>query len=372
MNELKVPLSKPCFDFEEVKSILQPFKTGWVSDGPLVKEFEDKFAKYLGVEHSVAVSSCTAGLHLSLLALGIGGGDEVIVPDFTHPSTGHSVFYVGATPILVDIDVNTFNIDVSKIEDAVTKKTKAIVPVHLFGNPANMGAIMEIAESRDLKVVEDAACAHGAEYDGKKIGGIGDLTCFSFHGRKILTTGEGGMITTNDGELAEKLKLLRSHGMSIPAWKREDEFQLAGFVERGYNYRLSDIQAAVGLVQLKKLDDFVKERRKLAKHYNYMLEYMPFQTPVVEEKGKHSYQSYVVLLDPKINRNEKIIELRKRGVGCQIGTYSLHMQKTFPKQKGKFKNSLEAFERSLAIPMYNGMHEEHFYKVFEEIDEVFP
>jgi perosamine synthetase len=322
-----------------------------------VKEFEDKIAEYLGVKDTIAVTNCTSALHLALLSIGVKEGDEVLVADYTLPATGHSVLYCGAKPVFVDVDLKTYNINSEQIEEKITDKTKAIIPVHTFGQPAEMDEIMEIAEEYNLKVIEDAACAFGAKYKNKYAGTIGDACCFSFHARKGITTGEGGMAVTNNKNLAEKIRNLSVFGMTS-AWDREKstEFIIPEFTEVGYNYKMSDISAAVGVGQLRKLEgiDFI-------------------EAPCVNKNVKHIYQSYVALVDKRINRNKLIETLTKKGIQTQIGTYASHIQPVY-NSTDKCPNSLEIFNRSLALPMYYMLREEdidvatvHLKKALEEL-----
>ena len=356
---LNIPLTRPYFDEEEIEEIREVLESGWVSQGPKTKEFEDAFAKYVGAKYAVAVTNCTAALHLSLLGIGIEKGDEVLVADFTHPATGHSVLYCGAKPVFIDVDLRTYNIDPDLIEEKITEKTKAIIPVHTFGQPADMDAVMEIASDYDLRVIEDAACAHGAKYKNKFAGTIGDTGCLSFHARKGMTTGEGGMLVTNDEELAEEIRNLSVYG-TVSAWDREksDKFIIPAFVKLGYNYKMSDISAAVGIVQLRRLDKLIEKKRILAKYWDERIQELEFiEPPYCSKDVKHVYQSYVALVDKKINRN-KLIELtRNMGVQTQIGTYACHVQPVYNSNQ-KCPNSLDIFNRSLSLPMYYKLREE--------------
>ena len=353
-----IHLLRPYFDSEELKEVKKVFDSGWVSQGPKVKEFEDKIVEYLGVKYAIAVTNCTSALHLALLSIGIKKGDEVLVADFTFPATGHSVLYCGAKPVFVDIDLKTYNINPESIEEKITERTKAIIPVHTFGQPAEMDKIMEIAKNHNLKVIEDAACALGAKYNDKYAGTIGDVCCFSFHARKGITTGEGGMVVTNDENLAEKIRNLSVFGMTS-AWDREKstEFIIPEFTELGYNYKMSDITAAVGVAQLRKFDEIIERKRELAKYWDDKLQEIEFiEPPYVSENVKHIYQSYVALVDKRINRNKLIERLLKKGVQAQIGTYASHIQPVY-NSEDKCPNSLEIFNRALALPMYYVLRE---------------
>lgn len=355
----KIPLLRPFFDSEELKEIQKVLESGWVSQGPKVKEFEKKVADYLGVKYAIAVANCTSALHLSSLSLGIKQGDEVLVADYTFPATGHSVLYCGAKPVFVDVDLRTYNINPERIEGKITERTKAIIPVHTFGQPAEMDRIKEISEKYDIKVIEDAACAFGAQYKGRYAGTIGDIGCFSFHARKGITTGEGGMVVTNNEDLAKRIRELSVFGMRN-AWdvERTDEFVIPEFINIGYNYKMSDIAAAIGVAQLKKLEKIIKRKIELAKYWDENLqEFEDIEAPFVKENVKHIFQSYVALLNPNIKRNKIIQELMQKGVQTQIGTYASHIQPVY-NSKEICPNSLEVFKRSLALPMYYMLNEE--------------
>ena len=371
----KIPLLKPYFDSEELKELQKVLDSGWVTQGPKVKEFEDKIAKYLGVKYAIAVTNCTSALHLALLSIGIKKGDEVLVADYTFPATGHSVLYCGAMPIFIDVDLRTYNMNLNLMEEKINDKTKAIIPVHTFGQPAEMDAIMEIAEDYNLKVIEDAACALGAKYKNKFAGTIGDIGCLSFHARKGITTGEGGMVVTNNKYLADKIRNLSVFGMTT-AWDREksDKFVIPEFTELGYNYKMSDITAAVGIAQLRKLDKIIERKRGLAKYWDEKLQEMEFiEPPYVSKNVKHIYQSYVALVDKRINRNKLIETLMKKGIQTQIGTYASHIQPVY-NSTDKCPNSIDIFNMSLALPMYYMLKEEdidvavaHLKKAVEEL-----
>jgi dTDP-4-amino-4,6-dideoxygalactose transaminase len=362
-----IPIAKPYFDEKEIKATAEVLSSGWIVQGPKVKEFERLVQTFQGCRHAVATTSATASLHLALIALGIGEGDEVIVPAFTHPSTANMVRHVGAFPVFVDIKLPDFNIDPSKIEGNITKKTRAIIPVHLFGLPADMDPIMEVARDFKLKVVEDAACALGSVYKGRKVGGIGDCGAFSFHPRKSITTGEGGMVTTNNQEIADRVKMLRSHGESLSDEFRHkaDEIVYPDFLLLGLNYRMTDIQAAIGVKQMEKLPHILAERRKIAMRYNKLLSDLAKKDflflPPEGIGSKHSYQSYVVLFREKMKRARDRLsnELQKKGIATRKGTYHVpgtkYYRQTFAFKKGDFPNSETADEKSLALPLYVGM-----------------
>jgi dTDP-4-amino-4,6-dideoxygalactose transaminase len=374
-----IPIAKPYFDEKEIKATAEVLSSGWIVQGPKVMEFEKLFQDFQGCQHAVATTSATTALHLALIALDIGKDDEVIVPAFTHPSTANVVRHVGALPVFVDIKLPDFNIDPSKIENKITKKTKAIIPVHLFGFPTDMDPIMEVAKHFKLKVVEDAACALGTVYKGRKVGMIGDCGAFSFHPRKSITTGEGGMVTTDGKEIADQVRMLRSHGESLSDEFRHksDEVVYPDFEMLGFNYRMTDIQAAIGVEQMKKLPYMLEERRRIAHRYNDLLsdlekkEYLLL--PPQRDGFLHSYQSYVILLKDKVRveRNELSNELQERGIATRKGTYHVPGIKCYREnsriEKGDLNNSKKADERSLAIPLYVGMEEADVNYVIENL-----
>jgi dTDP-4-amino-4,6-dideoxygalactose transaminase len=366
-----VPLSKPFFDNDETSEIKDVMDSGWVAQGPKVKEFEDNIANYLGVGYAVALSNCTAGLHLANLSMGIKPGDEVLVSDYTFPATGHSVLYCGAKPIFVDIDPKTYNIDPEKIEEKITEKTKAIIPVHTFGQSAEMDIILKIANTHHLPVIEDAACALGAMYQEKFSGTLGDVGCFSFHARKGITTGEGGMIVTNNKQIAEKIRFLSVFGMKT-AWERENlsEFTIPEFHETGYNYKMSDITAAVGVAQLRKLQKIIDRKRALALYWNEQLESIEeIEKPFVAPNSNHIYQSYVCLVDKRIKRNSLILELLRAGVQTQIGTYASHIQPVY-QSKDVCPCSLDIFNRSIALPMFYSLDESTIDHIIRKLKRI--
>lgn len=353
---MNIPLTKPFFDKDEIAEVKKTFKSGWVAgQGPKNKELENKFAKYVKTKYAVCVNNCTAALHLALLALGIGKGDEVLVPDFTFPATAHAVLYAGARPVFVDVASNTHNIDAGLIEKKITSKTKAIIPVHLFGQCADMAPILKIAKKYKLKVIEDAACAVGSRYKGKMAGSMGNIGCFSFHARKNITSGEGGIVTTNDKKIADTIRSLSCFGIAS-AFSRSKKFHIPKFNKLGYNYKLSDIAAAIALVQLRKSEQFIKKRNKLAGYYNKQLkDIKSINLPFVEKFNRHVYQAYPVVLDKSINRGKLLLDLKKKGIQTQIGTYALHRQPVYKAvkcNKKDFPNTHLVFEQSLVLPMY--------------------
>src|SRR3954451_7022905 len=290
-----IPIAKPYLTEEEAQAAYDTILTGWITQGPKVQEFEEKFAAYTGAHYAVAVSNCTTALHLSMIVSGIGPGDEVICPSMSYIATANAIKYVGATPVFAEVQQDTYNLDPVDTEKRISKKTKAIIVVHQMGMPADIDRFKKLCEQYDLKLIEDAACAAGSMYKGGKIGSHSEMVCFSFHPRKVISTGDGGMITTNREDYYHRLRLLRQHGMSINDRVRHEAKKIVfeDHVEVGYNYRMTDIQAAVGIKQLEKLDWIVDERRKIAADYNEAFKNLSFIQLPLEEEGYYSnYQSY--------------------------------------------------------------------------------
>jgi dTDP-4-amino-4,6-dideoxygalactose transaminase len=362
----KIPLARPFYDERDLEAVRKVLDSRWVAQGPTVIEFERRFAEYSGARFGVAVNSATSALQLALQAFGVGKGDEVIVPDFTFPATGNVVLALGANVVLADIDPGTFCVDAADAASKVTRRTKAIIPVHILGHPAPMDEVNALAKERGIRVLEDAACAHGTEYRGRKAGNLGDLSAFSFHARKVLSTGEGGMVLTNSEKEAELLSALRSHGMFQSAWKREQRFTLPRFDILGYNMRMSDVTAALGLSQLARIEEFIARRRALAKLYNDLISDagLPVAIPVEATGCKHNYQTYALRLLKKGLRDTVLLRLQAAGIGCTIGTYSLSLLPLF---KGKCPNGRSAFRNTIALPLFFEMKEEEVGEVVGEL-----
>lgn len=371
-----ISISLPSLGEEEWLALREPIDTGWLTQGPKVAEFEKLFAARHEVKHAIAVTSCTTALHLALVALDIKAGDEVLVPAFTWVATANVVMHCGATPVFVDVDHQTFNIDINAIGPKLTSRTKAIIPVHLFGLCADIDAIKDAAPN--LSIVEDAACATGAAYKGRPAGGLGNIGCFSFHPRKSVTTGEGGMLTTNDDELAEKINRLRNHGGSISEEQRHrgpKPYLLPEFDMVGYNYRMTDLQGAVGIVQLAKLDQFIDERQSWAEFYTRELSTIEWlRTPRVPDGYKHGWQSYVLFIDESkspYQRNELMEVLQGKGISTRPGTHAVHLlgfyAEHFGLRREDFPNSLACSESSMAIPLHNRMVADDYAYVVETI-----
>jgi perosamine synthetase len=346
----RIWLARPQTDEAEIAEIRGVLASGYLTQGPKVAEFERLVADRIGATHTFATTSATTALHLTLAALGIGPGDEVLVPDYTFPATANVVVQQGAVPVLVDVQPATFAMDPADLAARITPRARAVMPVHPFGLAADMAPIMTIAEERGLAVVEDAACALGAEDHGRGVGTIGLAGCFSFHPRKSITTGEGGMIATSDEALADRIRLLRSHG----GIRQGGRFT---FEDAGFNYRLSDILAAVGVAQMGKLDEMLRLRRAVAAMYDAALAAADgVRIPTCPPGSTHTYQSYVVMLDPEIDRDRVIAELAASGIETTIGTYALHAQPFFARafgcSPGDLPRSYRAFMSSLALPLH--------------------
>ena len=369
MEKRNIPIGLPSMGLEEWESTKESIMSGWITQGPKVREFEKLFAERHNVKHAFAVSNCTTALHLALVACGVGVGDEVIVPAFTWVSSANAVKYCGATPVFIDIDINTFNIDVNQIKDKITSKTKAIIPVHLFGLCADIDFIK--ANFPDLKIVEDGACAAGAALHGKPAGGLGDIGCFSFHPRKSVTTGEGGMVTTNNDDMASHMDRLRNHGASISEEQRHHgpkPYILSAFEIVGFNYRMTDIQGAIGVVQLKKLDLFIDERQKWADYYKENLKDIAWlKMPDVPAGYKHGWQSFVTFVDEAkapMKRNDIMEYLQQNGISTRPGTHAVHMLDAYAKmyniKPSDYPGAFAADQYSMSIPLHNKMVKEDF------------
>ena len=352
---MKVPLAKPYFDDCELNRVRKVLESGCTAGTcPEVVKYEDRFAETVRAKHGIACSSCTSALHVALLSLGIGPGDEVIVPDFTFPATGFSPVYCGATPVIADVDRGTFAIDPSDVERKITERTKAIVPVYPFGMPPECDEIIEIADDNGLWTVGDAACALGSEYKNTNVGAIFDVECFSTYAIKVISTGEGGMITTDNEEIAEKARSLVDFGKTHPT---------VTFDKLGFNYRLSAIQAAIGICQLEKLDDFRDDRERSVMYYNRIMEGIDWLKMQVKPPECRSSLQRLVFVNNSDTPTSEIIEgLRSMGVEAAIGTYSLCRQPYFEKY-GTCPTSSDLFDRTISLPLY--------YKMpIEEIDYV--
>jgi perosamine synthetase len=347
-EDADVRLAWPDTGAEEAAAVAEVLESGMLTMGAKVGELEGELARACEVEDAIAVSSGTAAIHLAVLALGIGPGDEVIVPAYTFPATANVVALAGATPVLVDVDPETFNLDPAQVE--VTARTKALMPVHLFGRPARLDQLPE------LPVIEDAAGALGARRRGRACGGLGVAGCLSFHPRKIVTTGEGGAVTTNDPDLAERVRSLRHHGWS-PSNTYDD--MPAG----AFNYRLSDILCAVGIPQVRRLEELLAARERVAAGYAERLRELPVVLPSADEGDRHGWQAYVIRLD---RRDEAMVALREQGIQCQIGTYALHRLGAY-RDQGSFPGADACFERALALPFHTRLADSELDRVAEAL-----
>jgi len=373
-----LPLAKATITAEEFKAVEEVLKSGWLTTGAKVKEFEENMQQYLGVKKAIGLTSCTGGLHIALAALGIGPGDEVLVPTYTFVATAHVVEWVGATPIMVDSEKDTFNIDPVAIEKAITPKTKAIIPVHFAGHACDMGAIMQIAKKHKLYVIEDAAHAIGTEYGGQKIGNFGDVTVFSFYVTKTITTAEGGMAVTNNEELGKKLKRFGYFGVDKDAFNRYSEKGTWYYevIEPGYKYNMDNIQGTMGVEQLKKVEAFIAKRRELAQHYSKLLkEVAGIIIPTEKSYTRHAYHLYPLLLNTdKVSRDEFIAKLKEYNIGTSVHFIPLHLhpfyQQKYNFQKGDFPTAEWLFEREVSLPMYPGMTLQDVEYVVNVIKEI--
>src|SRR5438034_3744747 len=357
-KKLNVPITKPALGEAEARAPFDSIKSGWVTQGPKVAEFEKAVAAYVGAKHGIATTSCTTGLHLALVAAGIGDGDEVIVPSFTFIASANAILYTGAKAVFCEIDPRTFNVDPNDIEKRITKKTKAIMPIDQIGLACDIDAINDIAKKHGIDVVEDAAPAIGedyypdasavrgdgagqrpAQYKGRKVGGNAHQTVFSFHPRKVITTGEGGMITTDDDALADKARKLRAHAMSVSDLDRHkaDRPIIEEYHELGFNYRMTDIQASIGLVQIRRLDELLRIRVEKANRYDRELGRIGgLAVPSVPPYATHTYQSYCLRLtkDCKVDREDLMSRLLKRGIATRRGVMASHLEKVYRDRVG--------------------------------------
>jgi perosamine synthetase len=373
-----IPIARPYVGQEEEQAVVQALRSGWLSQGPRVAEFEKQFAEYVGAKHAIAVSSCTTALHLAFIGTGIGPGYEVLCPSLSFIATANSIRYVGAEPVFVDIDPVTFNLDPNKLEAAITTRTKAILAVHQIGLPAAMDEISEIAKRRNLLVIEDAACAIGSVYKGQRIGAPHAwMACFSFHPRKILTTGEGGMVTTNDDRLAERLRPLRQHAMTVSDVTRHNtkSVVLESYDEVGYNFRMTDMQAAIGLVQLGRVEGFIDRRRTLAARYTDELAKLGWLTPPCEPDGyRHNFQSYMARLtkDAPISRDDLMQALLDRGISTRRGIMASHREAPYRSERWNHElpETNRATDECIILPLFHQMTEEEQAFVLDSIREV--
>ncbi len=367
-----IPIASPSVGEDEWLACREPLLSGWLTQGPRVAHFEQAFAKRHGAGYGVATTSCTTALHLALASYGVGPGDEVIVPAFTWVATANVVRHCGATPVFADVDLTTFNVDPEHVRAQLTARTRAVIAVHLFGLCADVDAIRAGVPS-EVPVIEDAACAAGAGYCNRPAGSLGDAAAFSFHPRKVITTGEGGMITTSDDRLARSARKLRNHGGGLSEEDRHvssEPYALPDFDETGFNYRMTDIQAAIGLVQLGKLDRLVAERRRWAAWYLRELESIDWLAlPAVPPGYDHGWQSFVTVLRDAApaTLTSVLARLHKRGIGARPGTHAVTELGAYRDWRGRCPNAAYLHERTLALPLHNRMGEDDFQYVVDEL-----
>ena len=375
-----LPFAQPLIGDKEIEEVTKVMRSGWLTQGPTTKEFEEKFKAYVGAKAAVPTNSCTGAMHTSLLALGIKHGDEVITSTLTYTATAHVIAYTGAKPVLVDIDPQTYNLNVELVREKITEKTKAVIPVHYAGQPCDIKEIEEIAKEHDLRIVEDAAHAVGAEYGGKKIGGRGNPTCFSFYPIKNMTAAEGGMMTTNDENLAEKARKFAYFGIDRAAWKRYGKggqwyYEVQ---DLGYRYYMTDIQAAIGKVQLEKLDEFNKKRREYAKYLTSRLgKLREVKTPTEKEGRVHCWHLYPIVINTDlltIDRNKFVEALAAENIGTSVHFIPIHKhpyyQKTYGYNDNDFPVANKIFDGLLSLPLYPKMSQSDIDDVATAVEKV--
>lgn len=376
-----LPLSRPTIGEEEIQEVVDTLRSGWITTGPKVELFEKKFRAYLGVPQAVAVSSGTAGLHLALLAAGIGPGDEVITSSMTFAATANAIVLCGAKPVLVDCAPDTLNIDLDGIEARINSKTKAIMPVHFAGQPCAMDELLDLASRHGAALIEDAAHAVGSEYKGRKIGTIGEMTIFSFHPIKTITTGEGGMVVTRNKEWGERIRLLRFHGIATDAWQRHAGGRSPQYSirEPGFKYTMMDLQAAIGIHQMDKLDWFIERRTNLARLYTLAFQEIEGLKPLhsVPYPQRHAWHLFVVQLELEkltVDRNRFLELLKERNIGAGIHFPALHLQPYYQEKwgyrRGDCPNAERASERILSLPLFPTMSEEDVRDVVRAVEEI--
>jgi len=375
-RKMNIPITRPALGEEEARAPYESIKSGWVTQGPKVAEFERAVASYVGARHGIATTSCTTGLHLALASIGVGPGDEVIVPSFTFIASANAVLYTGADVVFCEIDPRTFNVDPSDVERRITKRTKAILPIDQIGLACDIDAVNDIAGRHGIVVIEDAAPAIGESYRGRKVGSNAQQTVFSFHPRKVITTGEGGMITTDDDLLADRARKLRAHGMSVSDLERHrsDHVIIEEYNELGFNYRMTDIQASIGLVQLRRLDELLRVRRAKAKRYNEELsDIRGIAVPFVPPYAAHTYQSYCLRLtkDCRKGREELMTNLLRRGIATRRGVMASHLEKTYTTRYGTVSLPVteEATRTTMLIPLYASMTDDEQTYVIDALRE---
>ena len=380
MTSQFIPFHIPEIGENEIRSVVETLQSGWLTTGAKVKRFEENFAKYIGCAYAVGVNSGTAALHLALDAIGVKEGDEVIVPTVTFAATAEVVLYLKAKPVLVDCEPQTLNIDPEQIEGKITPKTKAIIPVHLAGQPCDMQQILRIARNYDLKVIEDAAHALPARYNGNMIGSIGDITCFSFYATKTITTGEGGMATTENSKWADRMRMMSLHGISLDAWDRYTDkgSWYYEIIRPGYKYNLTDIAGALGIEQLKRCDDFYQARLRIAARYDEAFTDLPeIQIPRCAPHVQHAWHLYIIQLNTQrlsIDRRDFIKALKNQNIGASVHFIPLHLhpfyRDTFGYQPGDFPQASAVFEGIISLPIYPRMTEANVDAVISAVKRI--
>ncbi|MBK8982179.1 MAG: DegT/DnrJ/EryC1/StrS family aminotransferase [Ignavibacteria bacterium] len=372
-----IPIAKPFLGKEEAQNAYDTILSGWVAQGERVEEFEKKFCEYTGSKFSIAVSNCTNALHLAMIVSGIKTGDEVICPSMSYIATANSIVYTGAEPVFAEVSQHDYNLDPEHVKKLITKKTKAVLLVHQIGMPADIEAFQRICKENNLKLIEDAACAIGSEYKGEKIGVHSELVCFSFHPRKVITTGEGGMITTYNKEYYKRLKLLRQHAISISGKERHisENLSFEDHLETGYNYRMTDIQAAIGVKQLDRLDKLIEERRRIAGKYITGLSGIDcIKLPAEPEDRKSNFQSFAIYLkeNSPLNRNELMQKLLAAGISVRKGVMTSHRESAYKNSGDQIKLTVseDLCDNSFMIPLYVPMDESDINYVIETIRKI--
>lgn len=372
---MKIPVTRPVIGEEEIAAVGERLRSGWLVQGPKVAEFEDLWESFVDTPYARATSSCTTALHLALVAAGVRPGDEVVVPAFTWVATANVVEYCGATPVFVDIDPATFNIDPMAAAAALSPRTRAIMPVHEFGLAADMLPLLELGKRYGLRIIEDAACACGSLYQGRHVGTFGDAGCFSFHPRKAITTGEGGMVTTADPAIAKAVEVLRSHGAEESDLARHTSggFALPEFNRLGFNYRMTDIQGALGVEQMRRVEGILHARRTIAARYSAeFADLAALVTPIEPEGRRHVYQSYVTMVtDGPAARDRLAQSLQEAGIATRQGTHAVHALGYYRKKYGYAPEDVprawRADQQSLTLPLYAGMSEQEQRYVIEQV-----
>jgi perosamine synthetase len=369
---MQVPFAKPHLTGREGALVAEVIASGWVSQGPRVRAFEQAFAARVGAAEAVATTSCTTALQLALHVMGVGPGDEVIVPSLSFIATANSVWHCGATPVFADIDPDTYNLDPDAAERAITARTKVIMPVHQVGLPADMDRFLELGERYGIEIVEDAACAIGATYKGRTIGSMGPLACFSLHPRKVITTGEGGMITLNDPQVADRLRKLRAHAMDVSDLARHSakDVVIERYPERGWNSRMTDMQAQLGLCQLESLDWILRRRRELAERYSAAIAHIPsLEAPVEPDYAVRTWQSYCVRVNARlpIGRTDLMRRLLHDGIPTRRGVMTIHEEPAYADATVSLPHSEAAARDVIILPLFPDMTEEQQDYVLDRV-----